>query len=42
MIFRFTTNRKDVRTDETALGDRTLFMGVDGKDLVGATYTYDI
>jgi len=42
MLFRFTINRKETRTDETMLGDRALFMAVDGKNIVGATYTYDI
>jgi hypothetical protein len=42
MIFRLTENDDHLLGDSEHLGDRTLFMGVEGSNVVGATYSYDI
>jgi hypothetical protein len=42
MLFRFTINNNDLLSDSTKLGDRALFMAVEGDHLIGATYSYDI
>jgi len=42
MLFRFTINDEELLGDAEHLGDRALFMGVEGDHLVGSTYSYDI
>jgi len=42
MIFRLTINDQNLLSDSEHLGDRALFMGVEGTNMIGATYTYDI
>lgn len=42
MIFRLTINDETLLGDADHLGDRALYMGVDGSNLIGATYSYDI
>jgi hypothetical protein len=42
MIFRFAINDETLLGDSDHLGDRALYMGVEGSNLVGATYSYDI
>jgi len=42
MIFRLTINDENLLGDSEHLGDRALFMGVEGANVVGATYSYDI
>lgn len=42
MIFRLTINDETLLGDSEHLGDRALFMGVEGTNLVGSTYSYDI
>jgi hypothetical protein len=42
MIFRLSINDETLIGDAEHLGDRALFMGVEGSNLLGATYSYDI
>jgi hypothetical protein len=42
MLFRFTHNEEALLGDAEHLGDRALFMAVEGDNLIGATYSYDI
>lgn len=42
MIFRLTINDETLLGDAEHLGDRALFMGVEGTNLIGSTYSYDI
>jgi len=42
MLFRLTINEEGMQGDAEHLGDRALFMAVDGSNLIGATYSFDI
>jgi len=42
MLFRLTINEGQMLGDAEHLGDRGLFMAVEGDHLIGATYSYDI
>lgn len=42
MLFRLAINEDSLLGDADHLGDRALFMAIEGSNLIGATYSYDI